>query len=76
MKGKRYSQEQIIYALKRVEAGAKGGEVCRELGVSHVVELEVDTPINSAQPDFIGTAWPANLHCHETSAAPNTSTPC
>ena len=34
MKGKRYSQEQIAYALKRVEAGAKGGEVCRELGVS------------------------------------------
>jgi putative transposase len=34
MKGKRYSQEQIIYALKRVESGAKGTEVCRELGVS------------------------------------------
>ncbi len=34
MRGKRYSQEQIVYALKRVEAGAKGGEVCRELGVS------------------------------------------
>jgi putative transposase len=34
MKGERYSQEQIIYALKRVEAVAKGSEVCRELGVS------------------------------------------
>lgn len=34
MKGKRYSQEQIIYASKRVESGTKGSEVCRELGVS------------------------------------------
>ncbi len=34
MKGKRYSNEQIIYALKRVEGGARGSEVCRELGVS------------------------------------------
>ena len=34
MKGKRYSNEQDIYALKRVEAGAKANEVCRQLGVS------------------------------------------
>jgi putative transposase len=34
MKGERYSQERIVYALERVEAGAKGSEVCRELGVS------------------------------------------
>ena len=34
MKGKRYSHEQIIYALKRVEAGAKATEVCRQMGVS------------------------------------------
>lgn len=34
MKGKRYSHEQIVYALKRVEAGAKANEVCRQLGVS------------------------------------------
>ena len=34
MKGKRYSNEQIIYALKRVESGAKASEVCRQLGVS------------------------------------------
>lgn len=31
---KRYSEEQIIYALKRIEAGSKGLEVCRELGIS------------------------------------------
>ena len=34
MKGKRYSQEQKIYALKQVEAGAEIVAVCRQLGVS------------------------------------------
>jgi putative transposase len=34
MKQKRYSEEQIIYALKQVDAGRKAGEVCRQLGVS------------------------------------------
>ncbi len=34
MKSKRYSNEQIIYALKRVEGGEKAAEVCRQMGVS------------------------------------------
>jgi putative transposase len=34
MKGKRYSQEQKVYALKSVEAGTEVVEVCRQLGVS------------------------------------------
>lgn len=34
MKGKRYSQEQKIYALKQVEAGAEVLAICRQLGVS------------------------------------------
>ena len=34
MKGKRFSNEQIIYALMRVEAGEKAREVCRQMGVS------------------------------------------
>jgi putative transposase len=34
MKGKRCSQEQKIYALKQVEAGAEIVAVCRQLGVS------------------------------------------
>jgi putative transposase len=34
MKGKRYSQEQKVYALKQVEAGTQVVEVCRQLGVS------------------------------------------
>ena len=32
--GKRYGEEQIIYALRQVEGGRRIGEVCRELGVS------------------------------------------
>ena len=31
---KRHSEEQIIYAMKRIEGGSKGVEVCRELGIS------------------------------------------
>ena len=31
---RRHSEEQIIYALKRVESGVKGLEVCREMGIS------------------------------------------
>ena len=34
MKPKRYTEEQIIYALKQVEAGAKVAEITRSLGVS------------------------------------------
>jgi len=31
---KRHGEEAIIYALKRLEAGSKGLEVCREMGIS------------------------------------------
>ncbi len=31
---KRHSEEQIVYALKRMESGLKGLEVCREMGIS------------------------------------------
>ena len=34
MKQKRHSNEQIVYALKRVEGGEKAAEVCRQMGVS------------------------------------------
>ena len=33
-KGKRYSEEQIIYALRQVDGGRRIAEVCRELGVT------------------------------------------
>jgi putative transposase len=31
---KRFTEEQIAYALKRNETGTKVGDICRELGVS------------------------------------------
>jgi putative transposase len=34
MPGKQHSEEQILYALRQVEAGKKVSEVCREMGVS------------------------------------------
>ncbi len=33
MKRKKFTEEQIIKALKRIEAGEQGKAVCRELGV-------------------------------------------
>lgn len=32
MRRMQHSEEQIIYALKRVESGVKGLEICREMG--------------------------------------------
>jgi putative transposase len=34
MPGTRHSEEQILYALRQIEAGKKVSEVCREMGVS------------------------------------------
>lgn len=34
MPRKGHSEERIVYALKRVEGGEKGGDVCREMGIS------------------------------------------
>ena len=34
MKGKRFTEEQIIAILKEVEAGAKVMDVCRKYGMS------------------------------------------
>ena len=34
MSAKRYSEEQIIYALKQVDADTPAKEVCRQFGVS------------------------------------------
>ena len=32
MKGKRYSDEQITYALRQAEGGTPVAEICRQLG--------------------------------------------
>ncbi len=34
MPRKRWSEEQIIYAVKQPETGKKAADICRELGVS------------------------------------------
>ncbi len=34
MKRKRYTEEQIAYALRQAESGTKVVEICRKLGVS------------------------------------------
>ena len=34
MKGRRHSEEQILYALRQVEGGEKATEVCRKMGIS------------------------------------------
>jgi putative transposase len=34
MKTKRFSEEQILYALRQTEGGEKATEVCRKMGIS------------------------------------------
>jgi putative transposase len=34
MSGKRYTEEQIIFAIKQADAGTSVKEICRQLGVS------------------------------------------
>ncbi len=34
MKGKRYTEEQIAFALRQAESGVPAVEVCRKMGVS------------------------------------------
>jgi putative transposase len=34
MKGKRFTEEQITYALRQAESGTPVADVCRQLGVS------------------------------------------
>jgi transposase-like protein len=34
MKRKRFTEEQIAYAMRQHEAGAKAAEICRKLGIS------------------------------------------
>lgn len=34
MKGKRYTEEQIAYALRQAEQGSTAAEICRKMGVS------------------------------------------
>jgi len=39
MKGKRFTDEQITYALRQAEAGTPVADVCRQLGMTEIREL-------------------------------------
>jgi putative transposase len=36
MKRSKFSEEQIIYAIRQAEAGSLHGDLCRQLGVSNM----------------------------------------
>jgi len=40
MKRKRYTEEQIAYALRQAESGTKVVEICRKLGVSELRRIK------------------------------------
>lgn len=42
MKKTRYTEEQIVFALKQAETGTRVEEVCRKMGISecHILQLE------------------------------------
>ena len=48
MKGKKYTEEQIIAVLKEGEAGAKVAELCRKYGMSEATYYNwKDTPFST-----------------------------
>jgi putative transposase len=41
MPKKRFTDEKLAFALRRVEAGTNVGEVCRKMGVAEVTSVNV-----------------------------------
>lgn len=37
MKRSKFSEEQIVYAIRQADAGTPGGDLCRQLGVSDAI---------------------------------------
>ena len=52
MKAKRFSEEQIIGALKEAEAGAKTKELCRQNGISETTFSQAVAQAERAQSEL------------------------
>jgi hypothetical protein len=50
MKGKRFSEEQIIAVLKEAEAGAKTKDLCRRQGISDATFYNCKTALGASAP--------------------------
>lgn len=56
MKRSRFSEEQIIYAIRQAESGTPIGDLCRQLGVSEA-RRRIRRPCGSAF-----AIWPMSDH--------------
>jgi len=55
MKRKRYTDEQIAYALRQAEAGTPVAEICRNMGVSQPISsIDHPRPISSSYRSQMG----------------------
>jgi len=48
MKQSKFSEEQIVYAMRQVESGAPVGYLCRQLGVSDATFYDLPPLVVSA----------------------------
>jgi putative transposase len=53
MKGKRYSVEQIVAAVKQQEAGVPVGDVCRKLGIAEATFYRWKKRYGGLEPDEV-----------------------
>lgn len=45
MSGKRYTEEQMIYAIKQADSGTSVKEICRQMGVSEPTFLRMEEEV-------------------------------
>ena len=66
MKRTRFSEEQIVYALKLAESGTSVANVCRKYGISDATFLHLAQEVRG--PGGLGVASPARAGCGEQEA--------